>query len=97
PRIAIAWSGSADHANDRNRSIALSRLAPMLAGDAGFVSIQRDLRDADAQELARLPQLAHVGAELGDFEDTAAVVALADLVIAVDTSVVHLAGALGPP
>jgi tetratricopeptide (TPR) repeat protein len=97
PRIAIAWSGSGDHANDRNRSIALSRLAPMLEHHAGFISIQRDLRDEDAQELARLPQLAHVGAELVDFDDTAAVVTLADLVIAVDTSVVHLAGALGRP
>ena len=97
PRIAVAWSGSADHANDRNRSIALARLAPLFSRAAGFVSIQRDLRGPDAAELARLPQLAHVGAELTDFDDTAAVVALADLVISVDTSVVHLSGALGRP
>jgi hypothetical protein len=95
--VAIAWSGSADHPNDRNRSIALTRLAPLFALDAGFVSIQRDLRSADADELARLPRLMHVGPDLADFDDTAAVVALADLVIAVDTSVVHLAGALGRP
>ena len=55
--IAVAWSGSADHANDRNRSIALERLAPLLAaGQGSFVSIQRELRDGDADALARLAQ-----------------------------------------
>ncbi len=97
PRVAIAWSGSAGHANDRNRSVALRQLAPLFSVAAGFVSIQRELRPADAAELPRWPQLVHVGEELADFDDTAAVVTLADLVIAVDTSVVHLAGALGRP
>ncbi len=98
PRIAIAWSGSADHANDRNRSIALERLAPLLAaGQGSFVSIQRELRGGDADALARLPDVTHVGDALADFDDTAAVLALADLVISVDTSVVHLAGAMGRP
>jgi hypothetical protein len=98
PRIALAWSGSAAHANDRNRSLALSRLEQLLALDRpSFISIQRELRSGDADILARLPRLTHVGEDLHDFEDTAAVVALCDLVVAVDTSVVHLAGALGRP
>ena len=98
PRIAIAWSGSAAHANDRNRSIALARLAPLFAaGQGSFVSIQRELRDGDAEALARFPNVTHVGDALADFDDTAAVVALADLVISVDTSVVHLAGAMARP
>jgi tetratricopeptide (TPR) repeat protein len=98
PRIAIAWSGRATHANDRNRSVALARLEPLLALDgASFVSIQRELRDADREVLARAPRLAHVGGDLDDFDDTAAVVSLVDLVISVDTSVVHLAAALGRP
>lgn len=97
PRVAVAWSGSADHPNDRNRSIALARLAPLFSLKAGFVSIQRELRSADAAELARLPGLLHIAEELDDFDDTAAVVALADLVISVDTAVAHLAGALGRP
>ena len=98
PRIAVAWSGRADHANDRNRSITLERFAPLLAaGQGSFVSIQRELRDGDADTLARLPCVTHVGDALADFDDTAAVMALADLVIAVDTSVVHLAGAMGRP
>ena len=98
PRVAIAWSGRATHANDRNRSIALTRLQPLLAlRQVSFVSIQRELRSEDAAALARMPRLTHVGEELNDFEDTAAVAALVDLVISVDTSVVHLAAAMGRP
>jgi tetratricopeptide (TPR) repeat protein len=97
PRIALAWAGSAAHANDRNRSLALSRLAPLLDADASFVSIQRDLRDEDAALLAGMPRLTPIGDELADFDDTAAVAALVDVVISVDTSVVHLAGATGRP
>jgi len=97
PRIAVVWSGSADHANDRNRSMQLRQMAPLFALAAGFVSVQRDLRPADAEELARHPALTHVGDALADFDDTAAVLALVDLVITVDTSVAHLAGALGRP
>jgi ADP-heptose:LPS heptosyltransferase len=98
PRIAIAWAGSAHHVNDRNRSIALARLAPLLARPgASFLSIQRDLRSEDAATLAAMPRVLHVGAGLDDFDDTAALVSLVDLVISVDTSVVHLAGALGRP
>jgi tetratricopeptide (TPR) repeat protein len=97
PRIAVVWSGSADHANDRNRSMALRQMAPLLALKAGFVSVQRDLRAADAEELTRQPALTHVGDALNDFDDTAAVLALVDLIITVDTSVAHLAGALGRP
>jgi tetratricopeptide (TPR) repeat protein len=98
PRVAIAWSGQPTHLNDRNRSIALARLAPLLAaGKGSFIGIQRDLRQGDADLLARFPNVMHVGADLDDFDDTAAVAALADLVISVDTSVVHLAGAMGRP
>lgn len=98
PRIAVAWSGRVDHANDRNRSIPFERFAPLLAaGPGSFVSIQRELRDGDAAALARLPNVTHVGDALADFDDTAAVMALADLVISVDTAVVHLAGAMGRP
>jgi len=97
PRIAIAWSGNPNHDNDRNRSIAFARLAPLFAAPAGFVGIQRDVRTEDAAPLAGEKRLTHIGGELEDFSDTAAVLALCDLVIAVDTAAVHLAGAMGRP
>jgi tetratricopeptide (TPR) repeat protein len=98
PYVALAWSGRATHVNDRNRSLALAQLEPLLeADDVRFVSVQRDLRAADAELLAREPRIAHLGGELKDFTDTAAVLATAELVICVDTSVAHLAGALGRP
>jgi tetratricopeptide (TPR) repeat protein len=98
PRVALAWSGRTTHPNDRNRSLALARLAPLLGLDrVSFLSIQRELRGEDAETLAGNPLITAVGEELRDFDDTAAVLALVDLVISVDTAVAHLAGAMGRP
>ena len=97
PRIAIAWSGNASHLNDRNRSMPFAKLAPLFSSPARFISIQRELRAEDESALAAEQRVTHIGGELSDFDDTAAIVALCDLVIAVDTAVVHLAGAMGRP
>ncbi len=52
PRISLAWSGDPTHSNDRNRSIALDQLLPLLTGiDATFVSVQREIRAGDAATL----------------------------------------------
>jgi tetratricopeptide (TPR) repeat protein len=97
-RVAIAWAGSAGHANDRNRSIPFGALTPLwsLPG-VRFLAIQRELRPGEAEALAAEPRLTPLGAALRDFDDTAAIVALSDLVVTVDTSVAHLAGAMGRP
>ena len=97
-RVALAWAGNPGHANDRNRSVDLKLLEPLLALDGvSFVSLQRDLRSGDAEWLAHHPQVRQLGGELADMADTAAVLALADLLIAVDTAAVHVAGAIRRP
>jgi hypothetical protein len=97
-KIGIAWSGRPTHKNDRNRSVTLADFLKIFAGtDAAIVSLQREVRDADAAMLRERADVIHFGENLRDFADTAALMENLDLVIAVDTSVVHLAGALGKP
>lgn len=95
-RIGIAWSGNPSHINDHNRSIPLDQWRDLLTGDADWVAVQKDLRPTDASALKAFG-VRHFGDALADFEDTAAVIAGLDLVIAVDTSAAHLAALMGKP
>jgi tetratricopeptide (TPR) repeat protein len=98
PRAGFVWSGSSTHKNDANRSIALARLAPLFENPAmPCLSLQTELREADRDTLRGLPSLVHLGDDIRDFIDTAAIISLLDVVVAVDTAVAHLAGALGKP
>ena len=95
-RVGIAWSGNPRHNNDGNRSMALAELAPLYEMDAVFVNLQPLVRERDAETLDASP-IVDYGRGLNDFAETAALVSVLDLVITVDTSVAHLAGALGCP
>jgi hypothetical protein len=97
-RVGLAWAGRPTHTNDRNRSIALAHLAP-LARVPGirFVSLQTGEAAAQARNAPKAMQLIDLRKDLKDFADTAALIANLDLIIAVDTAVVHLAGAMGKP
>jgi tetratricopeptide (TPR) repeat protein len=97
PRVGIVWSGRPSHLQDRLRSIALARLTGLTPPGVQLVSLQNEVRPEDANVLSANPQIVHFGAELADFSDTAALVSHMDLVISVDTSVAHLAGAMGCP
>jgi hypothetical protein len=66
-------------------------------GGVEFLSLQKDLRAGDRELLAGNPLIMHMGDAVEDFGDTAALMACVDLVITSDTSVAHLAGALGRP
>jgi hypothetical protein len=97
-RVGVAFSGSAKHPDDAIRSIPAARmLPPLLTSGAELHVVQTDLCPADVAMLAGCPEVRVHAPQLADFADTAALISLMDLVISVDTSVAHLAGALGRP
>jgi tetratricopeptide (TPR) repeat protein len=89
-KVGIVWAGNPNHTGDKVRSIPFDTFAPLLnTPGVSFVSLQVGSRALDANDYA-------IGRpELGDYYDTARVLKSLDLVITVDTSVAHLAGALG--
>jgi hypothetical protein len=92
----LVWSGSTIHKNDHNRSLKLEELLAYLPKDYEYVSLQKEIRTGDLAAV-QASGMAHFGDDLHTMDDTAALCACMDLVIAVDTSVAHLAGALGLP
>jgi tetratricopeptide (TPR) repeat protein len=97
-KVGFTWQGRPAHDNDLNRSIPLKRWGPLAAMQGVSVySLQKWKPPAGAEQ--SLPELSMTDwtEELPDFADTAAFVTNLDLVIAVDTAVAHLAGALGKP
>ncbi len=95
-RVGLAWSGNPELAHDRHRSVPLPLFEPLLALPADFVGLGKFVRAGDAETMQRLG-IRHFGEELTDFADTAALTQLMDVVISVDTSIAHLAGALAIP
>ena len=94
-RVGIAWSGSFQHAADGSRSASLEVLAPLLSrSDIEWHVIQRDMRDSDRQTMQSYPAMIDHSGRLTDFAQTAGLIASMDMIIAVDTVAVHLAGAL---
>jgi tetratricopeptide (TPR) repeat protein len=93
-RVGLVWSGSAGHKNDHNRSLTLQKLIPHLPEGCEFVSLQKELREVDKEMLAD-SGIRNYGDNLKDFTDTAALCELMDVVVSVDTSVAHLAAAMG--
>ena len=95
PRVGIVWSGSTTHKNDVNRSIPFVGFSKIISDRQQFICLQNELRDTDRASLAERPRIQVLCDELGDFAETAALIANLDLVVCVDTSVAHVAGALG--
>lgn len=95
PRVGLVWSGNPLQKNNHNRSIPLTVLTGLLDSKFEYVCLQKDAKEADRKILAAHPAIRCF--ELDDLSDTAALCELLDLIISVDTSVAHLAGALGRP
>jgi Glycosyltransferase family 9 (heptosyltransferase) len=97
-RVGIVWCGNPAFKEDRRRSLKLAQIEPILAtADVFFLSINPGISEREQSAVAGHSNVLHLGSELRDFADTAAVVAQLDLVITSDTSVAHLAGAMGRP
>jgi Flp pilus assembly protein TadD len=90
PVIGLCWFSNRGPIKEKHRSIALDALDPILSTGASFVALQKDVPTQWDQRLGWQPIIE-------DFADTAALIAHVDLVISVDTSVAHLAGAMGKP
>jgi tetratricopeptide (TPR) repeat protein len=97
-RVGLVWAGNPKQARDRDRSVPVQSLVPLLAmPGVKFFSLQTS---PGVQQLDELPsglRPTNLAPELRDFADTAAAVNQLDLVITVDTAMAHLVGALGKP
>jgi hypothetical protein len=96
-RVGITWAGTPSNADDHERSCPLELFERVLrVPGVSWFSLQVGLREGDDERLRALG-VPDIGQYLGSFADTAAALEHLDLVVAVDTSIVHLAGALGKP
>jgi tetratricopeptide (TPR) repeat protein len=95
-RVGLAWAGNPDFEDDRRRSLTLAQLNPLAdAHKAVFCSLQKGQPALQLAAAPRQLKLIDLGSELTDFADTAAAMYSLDLIITTDTSIAHLAGALG--
>jgi tetratricopeptide (TPR) repeat protein len=97
-RVGLVWSGNPHHKNDRNRSILLREFEPLADLDGvTFLSLQKGAASGQASDSTLKLKLVDHTPRLTDFAETAALLSNLDLIITVDTSVAHLAGALARP
>lgn len=94
PRVGLVWSGNSGNPIDRQRSIALASWIPHLPSEFDYFCLQKDIREADFDALDD-SDIYSFDDDLMDFANTAALCECMDLVLSVDTSLLHLSGALG--
>lgn len=96
-KVAFLWAGRPTHSNDANRSIRLEMLRPLVQDDVTLFSVQKGPTEGEAMKPPAGMRIVSLSQHIRDFEDTAAILSEVDLLISIDSSPVHLAGALGRP
>lgn len=97
-KVGLVWSGGHLYKKNQSRSCPLKHFQPLLQlPDIAYYSLQKGIAQTGLAELGWDAQVQELGSQLNDLADTAAAIAQLDLVITVDTSIAHLAGALGKP
>ncbi|CAG9188882.1 Flp pilus assembly protein TadD, contains TPR repeats [Paraburkholderia sabiae] len=96
-KVGLVWKGNPEHSRDTTRSLpGLATLAPLWSvPDVSFISLQKGQGESEAALATGSLRVTHLGGAIDDFADSAAIVTQLDLVITIDTSMAHLAGALG--
>jgi hypothetical protein len=93
-RVGTVWAGRVGLGNNRSRSMGLNEMLALRELPISLVSLQKEV-STDDQTVLDSRNIAHFGAQLTDFQETAALASLMDRIISIDTSVAHLAGTLG--
>ncbi len=97
-KVGLAWQGDKNYINDKNRSIALERLYPILrTRGVKFYSLQKGFGTEQLEKLPSGVTIVNLAEKCNDFSDTAAAIENLDVVISIDSAVAHLSGALNKP
>lgn len=97
-RIALVWAGRPTHKNDRKRTMRLAQFAPLFArDDLAILTVQKGEQTTQVGGYYGRAPLLNLGAEISDFGDTMAILRHVERLVTIDTSVAHIAGAMGVP
>jgi len=97
-RIALVWAGRPTHKNDRKRTLKLAQFAPLFdRDDIAILTVQKGEQTAQVGGYFGRAPLFNLGAEIADFGDTMAILKNVERLVTIDTSVAHVAGAIGIP